>query len=101
MMEDEIYKMAVSCWGKKTQSDMMIEEATELIQAILKDRRGKDIADNLIEEIVDTQIMLNQMRIIVNDESKYQRWMAYKLDKLQTLIEQDDRFIEACNEGFP
>lgn len=89
MEEIEIYNRALELWGKRMQSDMMIQEASELIQAIINERRGRDENDNLIEEMVDCQIMLNQMRIIVNDESKYERWMAFKLDRLQGLIEND------------
>ncbi len=89
MDEHEIYEKAVMLWGKQFQSDMMIEEATELIKVILKDRRGKATTDDIISEMVDCQIMLNQMRIIINDESKWERWMAFKLDNLQGMIEKD------------
>lgn len=91
MDEQEIYETAVRLWGKQFQTDMMIEEATELIKVILKNRRGKATDDDVISEMVDCQIMLNQMRIITNDESKWQRWMAFKLDRLQGLIENDQK----------
>ena len=90
--EIDIYKNAVKLWGKRFQSDMMIEEMSELTKIILKDRRGKATADDIISEMVDVQIMLNQMRVIMNDESKWERWKAFKLDRLQSLIESDDRY---------
>ena len=90
MEEQEIYKKAVELWGKQFQTDMMIEEATELIKAILKNRRGKNTDDDIISEMVDCQIMLNQMRIIMNDESKWNRWMAFKLKRLTSMIEKSN-----------
>lgn len=98
MEEIDIYRKAVELWGKRFQTDMMIEEALELSKVILKDRRGKVTTDDIISEMVDTQIMLNQMRIIINDESKWDRWMAFKLDRLTQLIEKDDRFRGWNNE---
>ncbi len=89
MEEQDIYENAVMLWGKQFQTDMMIEESTELIKAILKNRRGKATDDEIISEMVDCQIMLNQMRIIMKDESKFSRMMAFKLDRLQGMIERE------------
>lgn len=88
--EIELYKKAIKLWGIRSQTDMVIEECSELINILMKDRRGKATLDEIISELVDVQIMLNQLRVILDDESKYERWMVYKLDRLQGLVEKND-----------
>lgn len=39
---DKILKTAVQTWGKKAQTDMMIEEMAELTKEILNERRGAE-----------------------------------------------------------
>jgi len=90
MEEQEIYETAVRLWGKQFQTDMMIEEASELTKIILKERRGKAFIAEIIEEMVDCQIMINQMRIIYNDESMWNRMMTHKLSRLQQLIKSSE-----------
>lgn len=46
------------------QLDIAIEEMSELIQAICKQKRGKCNLDNILEEIVDVEIMLEQLKMI-------------------------------------
>jgi hypothetical protein len=90
--EQIIYKEAIMLWGKKEQSDMLIEECSELIKVICKDKRGKVTSDEIISELVDVQIMINQMRIILNDESKWDRWFEFKLERLKQTIRQNDNY---------
>ena len=92
MEEEKIYNKAVELWGKQFQTDMMIEEASELIKIILKERRGKVFISEIIEEMVDCQIMLNQMKMIYNDDAMWNRLMTHKLSRLQELIESDDNY---------
>ena len=89
MNENELYKQAVMLWGKRAQSDMMIEEASELIKVILKYRRGQASKDDVASEIVDCHIMLSQMHIILNDEDEYNKQLVLKLDRLQSKIEKE------------
>jgi len=87
MEEKQIYEKAVRLWGKQIQTDMMIEEVSELTKIILKERRGKAFIAEIIEEMVDCQIMINQMRVIYDDEPMWNRIMAHKLSRLQQMIE--------------
>ena len=64
MNEKEIYRDAVAKWGNRSQSDLMIEECSELTQAIIKYRRGIGSVDSVVSEMADVQIMLNQMKVI-------------------------------------
>ena len=90
MKENEIYEKAILLWGKRAQMNMMVEEAMELIQALMKYHRCRVTDDDVINEMVDVQIMLNQMKIVMNDDSKYNRMMAFKLDRLQQRVERDE-----------
>ena len=66
----EICKKAVECFGIKAQTDMLIEEMSELTQALLKLRRYTDTVDDIkkellergvCEEIADVLIVLAQI----------------------------------------
>lgn len=70
----EILLDAVNTWGVHAQTDMMIEEAAELIKAIVKLRRAgddneriRDALAGVLEEMADVQIMLDQMKLIYGD----------------------------------
>lgn len=84
--EQHIRDAALRQWGRRAQEDMFIEEAAEAIQALLHFRRGRATADDLISEMVDLDIMLQQVRMIINDESKWQRWHDFKLDRLASRL---------------
>ena len=65
----EELKQIADYYGWDAQSNMLIEECAELIQAINKYKRVEDslarlsIAfDNLVEEIADVEIMLEQVK---------------------------------------
>lgn len=64
MTYEEICQKAVKTYGKNPQMDMVVEECSELIQAISKNKRGKDNRENIVEEIADVQIMIDQLKII-------------------------------------
>ena len=70
---EEVMLQAIAEYGKEAQTDMMIEEMSELTKALLKHRRNpspKTIED-IKEETADVQIMLDQMRLIYGDNSGY------------------------------
>lgn len=71
-------KMVADYYGYEEQSNQLIEECAELIQALNKYRRasgkGQPIAeyqkttvmDNIIEEIADVEVMLDQIKYLLN-----------------------------------
>lgn len=61
MSNIELYKKAMGTWGYDSQEDMLIEECSELIQACIKRRRGKG-HKNLLEELMDVEIMVEQVK---------------------------------------
>ena len=93
-MVDEILNKALYTWGIEKQSFMAIEEMAELTKEILKSyRRGSvTITYPIIEEMVDVQVMLIQMRMAFNadDEEHYQFVFDSKIRRLQKYIEEVD-----------
>ena len=91
MKKDEIYSEAVDLWGPDIQIDICIEECAELIKALCKFKRyGMDInynSDEVIEEIVDVQIMINQMKFAFGEA----RYYELKGDKIMELLQRMDK----------
>lgn len=55
---------AIDTYGKDMQLTVAVEELSELIKEICKNKRGRDNRDNIIEEMADCYIMLEQLAII-------------------------------------
>lgn len=86
----EIEANALLTYGKEMQIDVAIEEMSELIKALIKDRRlsDKKSSDNVLEEMADVQIMLDQLKMIFGGTKKIE-W--YKLNRLKRRIEQRNK----------
>lgn len=90
--EKTILCTALTKYGIDKQTDMMIEEMSELTKALLKLRRFHDsislapaLAANVIEEIADVAIMLEQMRIYYSPAA-VDKQKQYKLERLAKLL---------------
>lgn len=59
-----ILEKAIETYGKDMQLTVAVEEFSELIKEICKNKRGRDNRDNIIEEMADCCIMLAQVGII-------------------------------------
>lgn len=59
-----ILKKAIQTYGKDMQLTVAVEEFSELIKEICKNKRGADNRKNIIEEMADCYIMLEQLAII-------------------------------------
>ena len=81
----EIYKKAFVMWGRDLQLNMVIEEASEIIQAVCKFKRNPCPAclDEVIEEIVDVRIMLEQIECIFGLTRRIQAERTRKLRRLK------------------
>ena len=86
---EEVYRMAVACFGKPPQKLMAIEEMSELTKAICKDFRGKLNRENLVEEMADVQIMLEQLKIIYDAHEAVDAAMELKIKRLRQLLNMD------------
>jgi len=86
-MEDiDIYKKTVELWGVAFQRLMVIEECAELISALCKQFRNRESDSKVLEEAVDVQLMLNQLKFMLNDNKTWNEQMKYKLDRLESRI---------------
>ena len=89
----KLYKEAVKKWGLQLQFGMLIEECAELIQAVNKVSR-KDDADtwrNLAEEMADVEIMIEQLKTVIdwqNLEFLVSTAKNNKLLRLKSLLEE-------------
>lgn len=87
-------------FGYEAQSNQLVEECAELIQAVNKYRRaiaglGEPVAeekraialDNLIEEIADVEIMLEQIKYLLNiEEEDIQAMKIFKVNRTKERI---------------
>lgn len=78
-MEDNSIKQilldAIAKYGMESQERMMVEECAELMNALMKQHRGRAFFDDVITEIADVQIVLWQMMLV------------YGMDKVNAEIE--------------
>jgi len=81
-----IYDAALEEWGLALQAMMLMEECGELIAKLNQWLRGRTTVDELMEEMVDVDIMLNQIRRAVNDESKWAMWRDWKMERVKGRI---------------
>lgn len=71
MSISELNKSTAKYYGYEAQSSQLVEECAELIQAVSKYRRANTEAkravalENLIEEIADVEIMLEQIKYLL------------------------------------
>lgn len=78
---------AIETYGKDMQLNVAIEELSELIKEICKNKRGRDNRDNIIEELADCYIMMEQIEIIfeIYGEEIHTK-MREKLDRLENRL---------------
>ena len=59
----QLYHTAWTHWGGSAQIDVLIEEMSELIHALIRARRcGREFNGAVIEEIADVSICIEQMK---------------------------------------
>lgn len=73
-------------YGLKSQLSILQEECAELIQAASKYVRGFDV-HGLLEEIADTQIMLEQVRYLLNSDATIESIKDSKIKRQLDRIE--------------
>ena len=83
-------------YGYEAQSNQLVEECAELIQAVSKYRRaaekGEDekliVLGNLIEEIADVEIMLEQVKYLLKiPEEDLLAYKQFKVNRTKERIE--------------
>lgn len=94
MEEQEVYEKAIKKWGRIFQHLMLFEEMAELQKAVIKLMREKDPiimmdkCNDVIEELVDVEIMLEQLKVLLNmpDATIFYIKKREKLEKLKKIV---------------
>lgn len=91
---DRILREAIRCWGDSVQRLKVLEELGELTQAIVKtwlcdDCEEEAMLANLAEEMADVELMLQQLKIMYDNEDEVKEWRFKKLERLAGRIERE------------
>lgn len=89
MNREKLYKKALKKWGKNAQVNMFFEEVAELTVEICHAGRNDKVAfeRDLINELADTEIMLEQMAVMFNiRREKIYGKKKEKLIKLEKML---------------
>lgn len=85
--QTSVLKAAIEKFGREPQMRMVQEECAELIQAVSKYIRSKESGfNNLCEEIADVEIMLAQLRLILDKDKYIDSIKDLKLKRLQSKL---------------
>lgn len=92
MGEKPFYKewawQAICAWGSEAQANMVIEECSELILALVRYPRGRTGRSQIIEEMVDVSLMIEQLREMFEvSQEELDKLRHFKLANLTTLID--------------
>jgi hypothetical protein len=105
MNANEIYKKAMEVWGLDLQIGVLAEECNELSKEILKYYRTLKVhkelpqktvwvthREQIIEEMVDTQIMLQQLFQYLDHEEVmiYTRNLTFKLARVERWLKEGE-----------
>jgi hypothetical protein len=86
----DILEKAIRHYGVENQMIQTMEELSELSVAISKCLRYEDdieARNNLVEEVEDTLIMIDQLKIIMNIKNyELECYRQYKLERLEKRI---------------
>lgn len=94
MKEKEIFEQCVEKWGVLSQFDMMVEECAELIDAIQKRKRKTeltpdsyaDLTVHIIEECVDVDLLIEQMKAMINVPTMWKQIRKQKIQRLKSWL---------------
>ena len=95
----EVLEKAIKKYGVSIQSDMAIEEMSELTKAILKNRRIwrfgseeelKKQIGNIVEEAADVLITVVQVIMMYDNEGKVQDIVDFKINRLRERLEKEE-----------
>ncbi len=91
MQRKQIFKRAIGWWGMAPQLNKLIEECSELIQAVCKynERDKIEDIDQMCEEIADVKIMIGQMEYLY--KKHIDRWMIIKLKRLKEKLDAETK----------
>jgi len=84
--DEAVYLKALEKWGESAQLLMLIEEMGELTVEVAHQLRGRGNYDKLLDECVDVDIMVSQLRLILEKQNEV-RYTVHKCKKINRLEE--------------
>lgn len=69
MKTDQLYRKTIEAYGTAAQKDMAVEECSELVNALCKERRRRASMNDVITEIADVTIMAGQLALMYGKEA--------------------------------
>ena len=90
MHEMSLLQRAIAKWGEDAQMKMVLEEMSELQKEICKLWRGKDNRDAIAEEVADVEIMLDQLKLMLDIPYQVEQHRQNKLQRLQERLEEKE-----------
>lgn len=89
----EMYcELIANNYGKEHQTKKLIEELSELIRAIVRN----DV-ENIIEELADVEIMIYQVKTLMNLENEVKQKINEKIDRQSRRMR--DEKIHSITDG--
>jgi NTP pyrophosphatase (non-canonical NTP hydrolase) len=89
--DTELMQLALEKWGTESQMDMVIEECAELIDAIQKWRRRRVDSVKVLEEAVDVELCLGQLKLMLDSPQLFQNIRKEKLERLEKLLDTESK----------
>lgn len=88
--ETEILIDALDTYGVKSQEEIAIEEMSELVKALIKNRRytSEETRADILEEIADVEIMLMQLILVYGNPLEI---ITEKLERLKQRVSETKR----------
>ena len=86
-----VVKRSIEHYGKDLQSTVCMEECSELIQAISKEKRGKSDKSHLSEEMADVIICIEMLKEIYSiSDDMISEWIQIKEARIIERIKQNE-----------
>ena len=89
----KLMQTALDKWGLNAQAGQTVEECAELIVALQKHTNRTptpETAEGIVDEIVDVEMMLAQLRLAFNvSDEAFQKMIADKFNKLNEYLTRD------------
>lgn len=96
---NQVSEQALFCFGESSQISKTIEELAELTSALARIQNNQGMILNVIEEIADSFIVLEQMKILFGSELVDQK-IQQKLRRLNMMIDQTSRWTNKKAPSF-
>lgn len=96
--EEKVLQNAIDTFGIEKQLIVTIEELSELQKAIakyLRYNKSDEYVGEIIEEIIDAEIMIRQVKKIFKIDEFYNIILKVKFRKLQRFVEEEKKNANA------